>query len=219
MTPDAPLERSEVSDQSSDATLVIALARGHQDALAEVYRRHNSAVHSLALRLCGRSYASDISQDVVLALWRQPQHFEPARGSLRSFLMAKTHSWAIDVLRSDAARRARETAVAQPPLTQREVEAQALARLASEETLSLLSRLPDTNRQTIVLAYLGGYSYREFASLLDQPEGTVKSCIRSGLAQLRAGSVATAAEAAEGQPISNSAKGRLERPADMTFPS
>src|SRR5579872_7063183 len=93
----------------SDATLVVAIARWHEPALAEAYRRHGGAVESLARRVLGTTEAAeDITQEVFIRLWERPERFDPARGSLRSFLLAIAHGRAVDHLRSQSARYARE---------------------------------------------------------------------------------------------------------------
>src|SRR5688572_12100796 len=93
----------------SDATLVLAIARYKQDALAEVFRRHGGAVFALATRVMGdRGAAEEVLQEVMLKLWSHPDRFDTDRGSLRSFLLTQTHSRAIDTLRSSTSRRRRE---------------------------------------------------------------------------------------------------------------
>lgn len=95
--------------QSSDAALVLAIARYHQDALAEVYRRHAGAVFGLANRLLGaRPLAEEVTQEIFLRLWNAPDRFDPNRGTLRAMLLSWTHGKSVDVLRSDQARRRRE---------------------------------------------------------------------------------------------------------------
>ena len=93
----------------SDAALVLGIARYHQEALAEAYRRHAGAVFGLARRLLGeQALAEEIVQEVFLRLWNDPDRFDPSRGSLRSYLLAHAHGRAVDLLRSEGARRARE---------------------------------------------------------------------------------------------------------------
>jgi len=94
--------------EASDAALVVAIARYHQDALAEVYRRHAGAVFGLARRLLSeRTLAEEVVQEVFLRLWNDPERYDPSRGTLRSYLLAQTHGRAVDLRRSEGARRAR----------------------------------------------------------------------------------------------------------------
>ena len=186
MTPmDLPLK------ETSDASLVMAIARWRSDALAEAYRRHGGAVFALAQRVTGdRTIGEEVVQEVFLRLWNQPDKFDPARGSLRSFLLAQTHGRAVDILRSEGSRRRREENEARMAAeggydVDREVWDLALA----ERVREVMAGLPEEERRAIELAYFGGHSYRQVATLLDQPEGTVKSRIRAGLKRMRAGLV------------------------------
>jgi RNA polymerase sigma-70 factor (ECF subfamily) len=170
-----------------DAQLVVGVGRYRQDALAEIYRRHGGAVYGLAKRVTGDgTEAQDIAQEVFLRLWNDPGRFDPARGSLRTFLLTLCHSRAVELLRSRSARLRREerdarlTAAAGYDLD-REIADLALA----EQISQALGTLPTEERRVIELAYFGGHTYREVATLLDQPEGTVKSRIRNGLQRLR----------------------------------
>jgi RNA polymerase sigma-70 factor, ECF subfamily len=173
--------------EMSDAGLVVAISRYDQDTLAEAYRRHAGAVFGLARRLLNdAAFAEEIVQEVFLRLWNHPAKFDPGRGSLRSYLLAQCHGRSVDLLRSETSRRRREendlrrTAEGDYDL-EREVWDLALA----DHVREALDTLPEGERQAIRLAYLGGHTYREVAVMLDEPEGTVKSRIRSGLKRLR----------------------------------
>jgi RNA polymerase sigma-70 factor (ECF subfamily) len=182
------MERADDLTSASDAVLVVGISRYRQEALAEAYRRHAGAVFALARRLLlDATLAEEVAQEVFLRLWNQPEKFDHERGSLRSFLLAQCHGRAVDLLRAETSRRRREerdvrrTAEAGYDL-EHEVEDLAVA----EHVHQALTALPDAEREAIALAYFGGHTYREVAQLLEQPEGTVKSRIRSGLKRLRA---------------------------------
>jgi RNA polymerase sigma-70 factor (ECF subfamily) len=181
--------RDEFAD-ASDTTLVLAIARYQQLALAEAYRRHAGAVFGLARRLLGaQALAEEIVQEVFLRLWNQPDRFDPERGTLRSFLLAHAHGRSVDLLRSDHARRRREErderVVRSTARADYDVEHQVWDMALAEQVRAALGALPVSERNAIELAYFGGRTYREVAVELGEAEGTVKGRIRSGLRRLR----------------------------------
>ncbi len=172
---------------ASDAGLVVAIGRFHDDAMAEVFRRHGGAVFALAKRVLGDpARAEEIVQEVFVRLWNSPERFDPERGSLRSFLLAQTHGRAVDLLRSDTARKEREArdsrAAAEAGY---DLEHEIWDMAVAERVRQAVALLPDDERRAIELAYFGGRTYREAAAELGAPEGTVKSRIRSGLKRMR----------------------------------
>lgn len=173
--------------EASDAALVVALARFDQAALAQVYDRHSGAVFALSRRLVrDRALAEEVTQEIFIRLWNRPERFDPERGSLRAFLLADTHGRSIDMLRSELARKDREEREAQvAPVPQRTVEGEVLSRVTSETVREAVGALKEGERKAIELAYFGGLTYREVADQLGEPEGTVKSRIRSGMQRLR----------------------------------
>ena len=170
-----------------DAALVVAIGRYRQEALAEAYRRHAGGVYGLARRLLSDdTLAEEVTQEVFVRLWEGPDRYDADRGTLRSYLLAQTHGRAVDLLRSEGSRRQREERDARRVANAAyDLELEVWDMHVSGEVRSALGELRDEERSPIVLAYFGGYSYREVAGILDQPEGTVKSRIRSGLRTLR----------------------------------
>ena len=173
------------TDEWSDDAIVSGIAARDADALAVAYEEHSHAVFDFSRCVIGSSdIAEDVVQDVFLRLWNRPEAFDHARGSLRSFLLAMANGRSIDLVRSDTARHRREA---------RE------ARLATGDpgghddddivthgvVEAALAALQPDQREAIALAYFAGYSYRQVATHLGVPEGTVKNRIRTGLAHLR----------------------------------
>jgi RNA polymerase sigma-70 factor, ECF subfamily len=173
---------------ASDSTLVVSIGRWQEAALAEVYRRHGGAVHALAQRILGSgTSADDVTQDVFVGLWNRPERYDPARGSLRTFLLTAAHGRAVDVLRADTARTAREERTVRDTATAGyDLERHVWDLAVAERVKEAMTELPDGERRAIELAYFDGRTYREVATLLGEPEGTVKSRIRTGLRRLRA---------------------------------
>ncbi|HVE95110.1 MAG TPA: sigma-70 family RNA polymerase sigma factor [Acidimicrobiales bacterium] len=172
---------------ASDASLVVGIARYRQDALAEVYRRHAGSVFALARRVTAdAAIAEEVVQEVLLRLWENPDRFDSDRGTLRSFLLTQAHSRAVDSVRSETSRRRREsTDSARTATAGYDLEREVWDLAMAEQVRSALHVLPSEERDAIELAYFGGHSYRTVAVMLEQPEGTVKSRIRSGLRRLR----------------------------------
>ena len=156
-----------------------------ESALGEVYDQYSSFVYGIAFRVIGDARAAeDVVQDVFLKLWESPDGFDPARGSLRTWLGTLAHRRAVDhVRREEAKRRTALRDAARSPVAP-DVEEMAMALVTAERVRAALATLPEEQREAIQLAYFGGRTYREVAEQLGIPEGTAKSRLRLGLRRI-----------------------------------
>jgi RNA polymerase sigma-70 factor, ECF subfamily len=174
----------------ADEELMRLVAASDADAFEVVLERHADAAFSLAYRMCGRrSMAEDVTQESFLALWRSGSRYDRARGSVRTWALGIVHNRAIDALRrSDVHERRRvsdegiEENLEAPEWT----DAQAIDNATSDEIRLALNGLPAEQRRVIELAYFGGLTHVEIASMLEMSIGTVKGRMRLGLQKLRA---------------------------------
>ena len=168
---------------TTDAELAVRLARRDRSALETVFADFGGAVRSVAARvLHDHTLAEDVAQETFMSLWDAPEKFDPSRGSLRTFLLTIAHRRAVDMVRSEVARSNRETRL--PDEQHYDVADEAWTLVLSEKVRRALEQIPEGEREAIALAYFGELSYSEAAKRLGQPEGTVKSRIRSGMRRL-----------------------------------
>ena len=170
-----------------DAALVSAVVDRRPEALEEAYSRHSTAVYGVARRVTRvQALAEEVVQEVFLRLWHRPDRYDAARGTLRAYLLIDTHARAVELLRCDGARRAREDRTGRLEASRSDdVERDVWDIVLADHLRDALDEIPDMEREAIELAYFAGHSYRTVAKILDDPEGTVKSRIRSGLHRLR----------------------------------
>jgi RNA polymerase sigma-70 factor (ECF subfamily) len=180
------VERRVDVASASDAALVEAITSGDETALTEVYRRHSSSIYGLALRILRRAdMAQEVLQEVVCGLWERPDRFDADRGGLRPWLLRMAHGKAVDRLRSETRRQAREEKSRVGEDEQGgDLEREVWELVRAEVVRDALTTLSPGEQEAITLAYFDGHTYRDVARLLDIPEGTVKSRIRLGLGKL-----------------------------------
>jgi RNA polymerase sigma-70 factor, ECF subfamily len=171
----------------SDAVLAARLTAGDDHALAEVFDALAHSVLGSALRVLGDSSAAqDVVQDVFVELWRHPGRYDPAAGTLRTYLTVLARHRAVDLVRSElrrVARQERSYRLTPPPLMAGAGD-EVLAAETAGLVRSAVQSLPATQRQVVELAYFEGLTCREVAHAVGIPEGTAKSRLRLALAKL-----------------------------------
>jgi RNA polymerase sigma-70 factor (ECF subfamily) len=179
-------EPAERADAGLD-TLLTHVAKGDQAAFEAVYDQLGASVYGLIRKvLRNPSQAEEVAQEVLLEVWRTASRFDPARGSAATWMLTIAHRRAIDRVRAEEAATAREQRTAQAPTAVDEVADTVEASMDAERLRRCLAGLTELQRESITLAYYGGYSYAQVAALLDTALGTIKTRIRDGLTRLRA---------------------------------
>jgi RNA polymerase sigma-70 factor, ECF subfamily len=171
----------------SDAGLMARVAVGDERALQMVYERYSPLVYGLARRVtASTAHAEEITQEVFVYLWQNPDRFDSERGTLRAFLGAVTHRRAVDEVRRNTRRNAREDRVGSDVSNVVTVDpGDDLERSQlAERVRAAVSSLPAEQCEAVLLAYFGGCTFRQVAERLDIPEGTAKSRLRLGLGKL-----------------------------------
>jgi len=182
----APAARP-AGDEALEGLLAL-VARGDEQAFAELYQRVAPAVFGLVSKVVRNpAQSEEVAQEVFVELWRTASRFDPARGTARSWIMTCAHRRAVDRVRSaeSAARRDDLAGRRDQGRPYDEVVEQVETSLEREHVRRGLEALTDLQREAVVLAYYGGYTHREIAELLGVPPGTVKTRLRDGLIRLR----------------------------------
>ena len=192
------LPPSQAGGHSVDGALVRQVAGGDVRALAELYDRYGPMAFALAGRITGDTgHAEDAVAQVFVSLWRDPGRFDPARGAFGSWVLAAVHHKAVEMVRRDEALRRRRAGLAQDaeeyvaggqdPAVADPLGGLGLGGPGSDggPVRTALQRLPDGQREALILAYYAGYTQREIATLTETPLGTVKTRMLDGMRRLR----------------------------------
>jgi RNA polymerase sigma-70 factor, ECF subfamily len=173
----------------ADEDLMQLVAGGDGNAFGVLYERHANVAFSLAFRMCGKqANAEEVVQEAFLSMWRGGARYDRTRGSVRTWVLGIVHNRAVDALRRGTVHdRGRvsdegiEERVQAPDRTDQEVDRRDEAR----EIRAALEGLPSEQSHVIELAYYGGFTHSEIATMLDIPIGTIKGRMRLGLDKLR----------------------------------
>jgi RNA polymerase sigma-70 factor, ECF subfamily len=161
---------------------------GDESAFAKLYDAVSSRIYGLVLRVVrDPAQSEEVAQEALLDIWRTSARFDPERGSPVSWMLTIAHRKAVDRVRSAQASTDRENSYGsrnQERSFDQTVET-VERRLDAQRVRHAMDSLTETQRKAVELAYFGGYTHTEVASLLGVPLGTAKTRIRDGLIRLR----------------------------------
>ena len=173
------------SADETDESLIARLGQADEGALRELHRRYASLVFTVAARLVGGAAAEEVVQDVFMTLWRKSASFDPARGSLRPWIVQVARRHALNGLRrtkGDASgddgmlEHIEDDGVA-PDEARWLIHRQAAIRAA-------VDALPETQRRALSLAFFDELTHEQVAQVLGTRVGTTKTRIRLALKRL-----------------------------------
>lgn len=180
--------RASATSASELNALMARVADGDEPSFAQLYDAIVSRVFGLVLRLLRNSaQAEEVTQEVMVEVWRTASRFDPARGSAISWFLTLAHRRAVDRVRSSQASTDREQRLAAVN-TERaydQVDEAVMNLMDRQELRRCLEGLTEVQKQALALAYYRGHTYREVARILDAPLPTVKTRMRAGLLRLR----------------------------------
>lgn len=183
--------RPTVSDLDLDAQLVDRCLQGDEGAWEDLVKAHTRRVYAICYRFTGKdSEAQDLTQDVFLRVFKSVKSFRAGEGSFAVWLTRLTRNLLIDHYRRTKMERATDSIEEQLPMLEEKTalesrtDAILAGREASEALQSALAKLSPELRETVILRDLQELEYREVAEILGVPEGTVKSRLNRGRAEL-----------------------------------
>ena len=162
------------------------VAKGDQAAFEGVCARSAATVFGVVRSVVRDPFqAEEVCQEVLLEVWRCAARFQPGRGSAMAWVTTIAHRRAVDRVRAERRLAEREQRATAHAIAYDEVAETVQARLDRERVRRCLGGLTELQRESVTLAYYGGYTFREVAGLLGVAEGTVKTRMRDGLIRLR----------------------------------
>jgi RNA polymerase sigma-70 factor (ECF subfamily) len=180
---DSGLLKIPQTPAEDDASLLALLQSGNEQAMGLLFDRYSKVVYSVALRvLRDPASAEDVLQEIFMQIWRNPNSFIAAKGSLGGWLAVVSRNRSIDSLRRKRpSESVEEIALASPYNLAEEAERNNMM----ERARAAIQQLPGEQRKTLEMAFFDGLTHSEIAEVTGDPLGTVKTRIRSALLTLR----------------------------------
>ena len=174
-----------------DERLLSLIVQQQEAALSELYDRYNRLVFSLALAIVyDRATAEEITLDVFMRVWQKAGIYDPNQAKVSTWLTHIARNHAIDILRRQSVRPDQyavhwEEATFKTELSEQDPQESAELSLRRAQVHAALARLPNDQRQALLLAYFSGYTHSQIARVLNQPLGTIKTRLRLAMQKLR----------------------------------
>lgn len=176
-------------DGGPDAQALIAeVAKGDERAFEQLYELIAGSLFGLVQRIVrDAAQSEEVAQEALVEVWRTATHYRPERGSVLTWVLTVAHRKAVDRVRSAQAGRDREARVGARDQGRPfdEVSESVTTRWEQRQVRRCLSTLTELQRESVLLTYYRGYTYRETAGLLEAPASTIKTRLRDGLIRLR----------------------------------
>lgn len=182
---DATAHVSDLHDRT-DRELLARIADGIEDAFVDFYRRYSPAAMGLALRVLGqRTLAEEVLQEVFVSIWRSARGYDPARGRVRSWLMAQIHHRSVDAVRREESHRRRNIDHLIPSDETADVVEEGWLESRRAQVRSALGALTKEQQAVLSLAYYSGLTQNQISQHTGVPLGTVKTRTMAGMRRLR----------------------------------
>ena len=172
----------------ADSELMSRVARGDTAAYSDLYDLVSPRVYGLVRRvLRNPAQSEEVTQEVLLEVWRLAARYDASKGSVLSWILTMAHRRAIDRVRSEQSSVDRDHVVGSQSVDTDfdQVTDTVISKFEAERVRGCLGSLTELQRESITLAYYGGHTYSEVATLLDAKLPTVKARMRDGLIRLR----------------------------------
>jgi RNA polymerase sigma-70 factor (ECF subfamily) len=179
------------TSEADDRRMVAAVVAGDEDAFRGLFARYAPMAKALAVRVVRQPHmAEEIVQEAFLSVWRDPAGYDPARGTVRSWLMAMVHHRAVDLVRREESQRRRadeaSTGLRDEVSDHADDVVEAVQRPRERRVVrAALADLPEDQRAIIEQMYFDGRSQSQIAEATGLPLGTVKSRTLLGMRKLR----------------------------------
>lgn len=176
-----------------DVSLIRQIALAHPEALSALYDRYSRLVFSLALHIVGEAEAAEeVTQDVFFRIWEKAEIYQAEQARVSTWMTSITRNRSIDLLRK---RRVRAEGHSlgwdefqpgwEPVSEKSDPEALTADAIQNQRVRAAVASLPVEQQRALAMAFFEGYSHSEIAERLDEPLGTIKTRIRSGMQKLR----------------------------------